>query len=164
MLRFFKIYFWQLLKIALAVLGIFFGVFLPLYAYAAQSLGMPLPLLKILLVLLPLVGFLAGIAAPFLIEYRGRLTIRSFLGEVLSMLIAFVFVGGGIYLGIVVGVKGVESFVQHDGTGLAVMFFLLSGAIIGAIPGIVLGALAITIWKYRVNSKRDRRPALSGQT
>jgi hypothetical protein len=121
-------------------------------------------LLKIFLVLLPPVGFLVGIAAPFLIEYRGRLSVRSFLGEVLSMLIAFVFVGGGIYLGIVVGVKGVESFVQHDGTGLAVMFFLLSGAIIGAIPGIVLGALAITIWKYRVNSKRDRRPALSGQT
>jgi hypothetical protein len=164
MLRFFKIYFWQLLKIALAVLGIFFGLFLPLYAYAAQSLGMPKLLLKIFLLLLPLIGFLAGVAAPFLIEYRGRLTIRSFLGEVLSMLIAFVFVGGGIFLGVVVGIKGVESFVHSDGTGLAVLFFLLSGAITGAIPGVIFGALAITIWKYRGNSKRNLSSALSERT
>jgi heme/copper-type cytochrome/quinol oxidase subunit 2 len=161
MLRFFKIYFWQLLKIVLALLGIFICLCLPLYVYAAQSHALPKLMLKILLVLLPLAGFLAGVAAPFLIEYRGRLTVRSFLGETLFMLIAFVFVGGGIFLGVAAGVKGVESFVHHDGTGLVVLFFLLSGAITGAIPGAILGALAITIWKFRRNGKRDLSPVLS---
>jgi hypothetical protein len=164
MRRFFKIYFWQLLKIVLAVLGILIGLCLPLYVYAAQSLGMPIPLLKIFLVLLPLVGLLAGIAAPFLIEYRGRLTVRSFLGEVLSMLIAFIFVGGGIFLGAAVGIKGVGSFVHHDGTGLVVLFFLLLGVVTGAMPGIILGALAITIWKFRGVRNRNLAPTLSERT
>lgn len=164
MLRFFKIYFWQLLKIVLALLGIFVGLCLPLYLYAARSHGVPEPLSKIFLGLLPLVGLLAGVAAPFLIEYRGRLTARSFLGEVLLMLIAFVFVGGGIFLGLRVGIKGVESFVHYDGTGLAVLFFLLLGVITGATPGVILGALAMTIWKFRAVRNRNLSPTLSERT
>ncbi len=152
MLGFSKIYFWQLLKIVLAGAGIFIGLFVPLYA-AVQPSALPEILLVILLVLLPAAGFLAGIFIPFLIEYRGRLTTRNFLGEALLMLIAFVFVGIGISLGIVLGAAGVNSFVTSDGTGLAMLFFLFSGAILGIIPGIVLGALAITLWKWR-NSKK----------
>ncbi|MGI8467918.1 MAG: hypothetical protein ACR2N3_05645 [Pyrinomonadaceae bacterium] len=147
------------MKIVLALLGIGFGLVLPIYA--AISTALSKEWLEILLLLFPVAGFLLGIAAPFLIEYRGRLTIRSFLGEVLLMLIAFVFVGGGIFLGFAAGIKVGESVVTSDGTGLAVSFFLFSGAIVGIIPGSILGALAITLWKFRSSGERNSLETIS---
>ncbi len=138
-----------------------FGLFMPLYIYSAQSHELPTLLLKILLVFFPVAGFLLGVAPTYLYEYRGRLSFLSYLGEILLMLVAFVFVGGGLVLGLIAGFKSAESVVHSDGTGLAVLFFLLSGAIVGVIPGIILGALAITIWKFRGNSKGNLSPAVS---
>jgi len=160
MFRFCKIYGWELLKISLVVLGIVCGLFLPLYV-AAQSFGLPKILLQAMLFAFPVAGFLAGVAAPFYIEYRGRATVWSFLGEVLLMIIALVFVGGGIFLGVILGAMTGNSIVTSDGSGLAVLFFLLSGALIGIVPGVLLGALATAIWKFLRSGQRNLRPTAS---
>lgn len=161
MLQFLKIYFWQVLRIFLALFGTVLALVIPLYVYSQQSHVLPKVWLEILLSLFSLAGFLAGITAPFLFEYRGRLGLRPLLTEVLLMLIAFAFVGAGLYLGILTGVKVIESAVTSDGTGLAIMFFLLSGAIIGVIPGVLLGALAITIWKLWREARQPSSFAMS---
>jgi hypothetical protein len=141
------------------VLCVFGGLLVTLYA--AHTMRLPKMLFQAMLLIFPVAGFLAGVAAPFLLEYRGRLSVWSFFCEVLFMLIASVIVLVSIVLGVVLGAKAGSSVVTSDGTGLAVLFFLLSGAIIGIVPGVLFGSLVTTIWKFLRNGQRNLKPATS---
>lgn len=159
MLRFLKIFLGQLLKIGLVVVGVSLGFYLALqidlWLYPQQN---ELPS-QWLLLLCGAVGFLLSVAIPFLIEYRRRLDVWSFLGETLLMLIALVCIAIGIAFGIAVGLAG--GMAQGDEHGFIIMFLAFLGAVLAIIPGVLLGALVTAFWKFWRGSRNNLSETIS---
>jgi uncharacterized membrane protein len=153
MRRFFAIYFRQWLNIILVFLGIGSGLFLTLSIGQATALSRQW--LQILLWGLVAAGFLLAVFVAVWKEYRQQITFRAFLREAVLMLISVVVMGAFIYLGIILGVKVGTAAVPRDGTGIFVILFLLLGAILAIVPGIIFAALVPTFWKLRSSNKRD---------
>ncbi len=166
MLEFLKIFFVQLLKIVLVVLGIGFGLYLafeviirlyPLDSPQAQ----PEP--QMIWGLMPVfgaIGFLLSVAISFLIEYRGRLSVRSFFSESLLMLAALACIATGIVFGIVAGFAA--AWRLGDAHGFIMFFLAFLGSVIGIIPGVILGALVTAYWKFWRGDKTIESKAIVG--
>lgn len=150
---FFNVFLWQLLRMFMVLLGMGGGLSLGFYAGRSTISNQ---LWQILFYSLIAVGFLTGVGASYLIEYRRRLSISSFLGEVLLTFIAITVIGACVILGIQGGIKAGSAAVHYDGTGIFVLLFLLSGGLVGFIPGIILALLLTTLWKFW-RSRRSRR-------
>lgn len=143
---FFKLFLWQLLRMAMVYSGMGCGLYLG--SYASESTALSEQLAWILFYSPAAAGFLAGVAASYLIEYRRRLSVSSFLSEVLLTFIAIIIIGICIILGFQGSLKVAETAVSPDGTGIFVLLFLFSGGLTGFILGNIPALLLTTLWKF----------------
>ena len=163
---FLKLFFVHLLKIVLVALGIGCGLYLAfeviirLYPLDSPQAQPEPQMIWWLIPLFGVIGFLLSVAALFMIEYRGRLSVWSLFRENLLMLVGLACIAICIVFGIAVGFAG--GMAQGDEHGFIIFALAFLGSVISILPGIILGALVTAIWKFRRDGKNIKAEKIIG--
>lgn len=144
MIRFCKIFLWQLLKVLLIPIGFACGAAAAYYVTDSVPQNWDGTVFIIFIVTFLILSFVV----PYWLEYRPRLGGSSLLMEILLMLAAMAIVIGSLYLGLLLAADIASGVIVNDGTGLGILLFLLTGSSAGIIVGAPLAALVTSIWKF----------------